>query len=177
MFSLSTPRLTLRDLINEDWKLFVDMMSEPVTISYMKGHLPEPTESEAKQWVAQRIGYNSKNPRQSYNLAIEFENTPIGWIGIGEAETEELKDWDFGYALKKDYWGKGFATEALRSLISFCYKYHPLTRITGECYTRNIASRRVMEKAGLTLIKEFTTTDKTTGHVKEQFRYHILRPS
>lgn len=175
MFILKTKRLVLRNLVPKDWKLFYELMEEPETKYYMDDYLEAATEECARRWVGERISYNNEIPRHSYNLAIEFKGEPIGWIGIGEAESEEKKDLDFGYALKKSYWGKGFMTEALRALLKYCFKTMEIEKITGECETRNLASRKVMEKAGMTLEKRFSVKDKKTGQKKEKFRFFIER--
>jgi RimJ/RimL family protein N-acetyltransferase len=175
MFTIKTNRLVLRDLIPEDWKLFLELMKEPETGYYMDDYLKAETEEEAKNWVKERISYNSESPRHSYNLAIELKGEPIGWIGIGEAESKEKKDLDFGYALKRSFWGQGLATEALQAVLKYCFGTMKIKRITGECETRNLASRRVMEKSGMTLEKTFTIRDKKTGQEKEKFRFFIRR--
>lgn len=173
MFSINTKRLILRDLVLEDWEIIYDLMQEPETRYYMEGYLRGETEEEAKGWVNEMIGYNSEIPRHSYNLAIQCNEETIGWIGIGEASSEEKKDLDFGYALKKDFWGQGLMTEALQALIKFCFETMPIKRITGDCETKNLASRRVMEKVGMTLEKRFFGKDGKTGEEKEKFRFYI----
>ncbi len=47
------------------------------------------------------------------------------------------------------YWGKGFATEALTSLIKFGFTTLKLHRITAGCAADNIASAKVLKKAGM----------------------------
>ncbi len=175
MFSINTVRLKLRNLVPSDWKLFYDLMQDGDTNYYMGDFIQADTEIEAKAWVHERINYNNENPRHSYNLAIEYEGKTVGWIGIGEAEEEEKKDLDFGYALLRDYWGKGIMAEALKAVIELCFKTMPIHRITGECETRNIASRKVMERAGMILEKKLTIKDEKTGVIRDKFRLYIQR--
>lgn len=107
MFSLTTDRLLLRDLMPSDWRVFTELMRDVDTCSYMGDHIQAETDEQAQEWVEERIAYNNEQPRHSYNLAIELEGLPIGWIGIGEAEEAEKKDLDFGYALLREHWGNG----------------------------------------------------------------------
>jgi [ribosomal protein S5]-alanine N-acetyltransferase len=172
MFSIKTKRLILRDLKPSDWRLFCDLMKDPQTSYYMGDYLKSGIE-EAKAWVKERTKYNSENPRHSYNLVIELNQEPVGWIGIGEAEKEEKKDLDFGYALMKHYWGQGIMTEALQALLNFCFQNIGIKRITGDCEASNFASRKVMEKSGMTLLKKFIEKDEKTGLNKEKCRYFI----
>ena len=58
-------------------------------------------------------------------------------------------DIEIGYVLKKTAWGKGFATEACRRLLSFAFEESPLERIVASIESENSASRNVLEKSGL----------------------------
>lgn len=63
---------------------------------------------------------------------------------------EEHKVAEVGYALSKDYWGKGIMSEALEAVKTFGFEHMDLVRIQAHCMAENIGSARVMEKAGLT---------------------------
>lgn len=55
-----------------------------------------------------------------------------------------------GYVLNKNYWGQGLATEALSEIIRFAFEVLKLERLESRYMEENTASRRVMEKAGMT---------------------------
>ncbi len=57
---------------------------------------------------------------------------------------------EIGYVLNPDFWGKGFATEAVRRVIRFGFDYLGLHRLEAKYMEGNVASRRVMEKCGMT---------------------------
>lgn len=58
---------------------------------------------------------------------------------------------EIGYVIAPDYWGRGIATEAANAVIEFGFTKMNLIRIEAKCFKENIASARVMEKAGMTL--------------------------
>ena len=62
-------------------------------------------------------------------------------------------DIQVGYALFQDAWGKGYATEGSRALIRKGFAELGVRRVVAETMTVNTASRRVMEKAGLTYVR------------------------
>lgn len=62
------------------------------------------------------------------------------------------KSGEVWYKLYPNFWGKGFATESLNCMLSFCFKELKLHRIEAGCAVDNIASYKVMEKVGM--IKE-----------------------
>ena len=58
-------------------------------------------------------------------------------------------------SLRAGPWGRGFATEGSRALIRKGFTEFGVQRVTAEAMAANVASRRVMEKAGLTLVRTF----------------------
>ncbi|MBE6709069.1 MAG: GNAT family N-acetyltransferase [Ruminococcaceae bacterium] len=57
---------------------------------------------------------------------------------------------EIGYVLNPDFWGRGYATEAVRRVIRFGFDYLGLHRLEAKYMEGNNASRRVMEKCGMT---------------------------
>lgn len=62
---------------------------------------------------------------------------------------------EIGYALNKDYWGRGLMTEAVSSLVGHLFRYTQATLLICCCGASNLQSRRVMEKAGFTFSRTF----------------------
>ena len=57
---------------------------------------------------------------------------------------------EIGYGFGSTHWGKGYATEAARAFIRYCFDEWKLRKIYASFFTGNEASRRVMEKCGMT---------------------------
>ena len=73
--------------------------------------------------------------------------TVIGFCGLvhpGGQEDAEIK-----YAFDRQYWGKGFATEAAAALLAYGAKAHSLASIIATAAPDNVASHRVLLKAGM----------------------------
>jgi ribosomal-protein-alanine N-acetyltransferase len=79
-------------------------------------------------------------------MPIELDDTDWDLV-VGEQIPEG--DIEIGYVLKKDEWGKGYATEACRRLLKFAFEESPLEEIVASIDTKNTASRNVLEKSGL----------------------------
>ncbi|GHI00674.1 GNAT family N-acetyltransferase [Neobacillus kokaensis] len=92
----------------------------------------------------------------------QYENKKVAPWGIEYKETGKLLGtidfvwWrpehnsaEIGYCLAKDYWGRGITSEAAKELIKFGFEKMDLIRIQARCFTENIGSQRVMEKAGM----------------------------
>ena len=172
---LITPRLILRDFEEDDWSALHAFRSDPDVARYMDWE-PE-TPARTRSWVLATIPHNRARPRFSYNLSIvrRADERIIGWIGIGVPSRRSAyeREYDFGYALARAYWGQGYMTEALRALLRFAFDKLRAQRVFGECDARNIASARVMEKAGMRRETHFRHRYAAAGDEQDNFRYAI----
>ncbi len=73
----------------------------------------------------------------------------VGHIGLISISTQH-NNAELAYFINPDLWSLGYATEACKWIIDFGFETLHLERIYGRCMAKNIASRRVMEKSGLT---------------------------
>jgi len=108
--------------------------------------------NNGKRCPIRRTGRCQRSARSQGRLAlaIQIREEPrlIGIIRIG-VRSAEHRQGDLGYAVHPDHWGKGYATEALRRILEFGFEELSLERIWATADVRNVASRRVMEKAGM----------------------------
>jgi RimJ/RimL family protein N-acetyltransferase len=83
---------------------------------------------------------------------IEREsNKLIGWCGLSYLESTE--DVEIGYGIAKSYWGKGLASEAAAAVIKWGFEDLGLNHIVAVAWPENAASRRVMDRLGMTYVK------------------------
>jgi RimJ/RimL family protein N-acetyltransferase len=66
-----------------------------------------------------------------------------------------------GYDVVEQLWGQGYATDALRALIAYLFTLPQVESVRADTLKTHVASRRVMEKAGMRLIRE--GTDEVDG--------------
>ena len=79
---------------------------------------------------------------------VEKESTKvIGWCGLWRLK--ETGETEVGYAIAKEFWGKGFATEAARKFLEYGFDELNFETIVAVAQPENTASRRVMEKLGM----------------------------
>lgn len=102
---------------------------------------------EAERRIAHAREINRSG--RGLRLALTARAEPgrlIGLIGVdalSDAHTVEM-----GYLLAVAHQGYGLMTEAARALTDTVFRYTPVNAIRGASGTTNLASRRVMEKAG-----------------------------
>jgi ribosomal-protein-alanine N-acetyltransferase len=99
--------------------------------------------AQLQHWVEHGYGWWAAVPRGGTDL--------IGWAGLQYLpDTEEI---EVAYLLGKPYWGQGLATEAARASLDFGFNSLGLSCVVGIVHPENIASQRVLEKAGLSLVE------------------------
>src|SRR5262249_30429642 len=72
-----------------------------------------------------------------------------GYCGV--AFLHGLADAEVTYGLATPFWGRGLATEALKRCLQFAFEGVGLPRVGGVATVENVASQRVMSKAGMAL--------------------------
>jgi [ribosomal protein S5]-alanine N-acetyltransferase len=93
--------------------------------------------------ISERDWNNSKT--FPYAICLNGSDELIGMIVMS------LKDFKaiYGYVLAKKFWGNGYVTEALKTLMDWCLSQPSILRAWAFCDVENLASARVMEKAGM----------------------------
>ena len=136
------------------------------------------TVEDTKEFVARCISDTSSDPIISHQLAVELreDNLLVGGCTL-KLEGFGASEGYLGYAINPDYKNRGFATEAAIALIEFGFDQLHLVRIHSLCDTRNIASRRVMEKAGLQRTALNQNERERKGRMTDSYCYEIRPPS
>ena len=102
------------------------------------------------------INYNKKISRMEeapeeyliFLICILPEEIPIGQVFI-QLNWEEMREWEIGYEVYPDYWGNGYATEAVAILIKHSFKNLKAHKIVGFCNANNKKSAKLMERVGM----------------------------
>ena len=166
MTSIKTNRLLLRELNLKDAQQIAKIGNNKKIWENLTDAFPHPyTLQAAYDW----INYNLKKTPPE-NFAIETENTLIGMIGFGKKEhTLEL-----GYWIGEEYWGKGYATEALRAMTNYIFENYETEEISAKVFTFNPASGKVLEKCEYKKQPGITTTKKA-GKTVNEITYKLKR--
>ena len=89
-----------------------------------------------------RSGYPS-----SWVAVLRETGTVIGTIGFMWYSSEN-RSAELGYSFSREYWNRGFATQALKAVTDAAFRSLPLNRVEAQYDVRNPASGRVMQKCG-----------------------------
>ena len=144
---LTTDRLVLRPFSLTDAKDVQRLAGDREVAATTQ--VPHPYEDGmAEEWIG---GHESAFQKGSeVVLAITLRSG--GLVGaIGLHINEEHRRGELGYWIGKAFWNRGFCTEAVRAVVRYGFQERRLNRIEARHMTRNPASGRVMEKAGMKL--------------------------
>lgn len=141
---LETERLILRPLNETDFEAVFKMRSDADVMRFIRE--PQTNEESANwinlvssRWATEKIGFCAMIEKASNEFA--------GWCGIWKLK--ETKEFEVGYAVDKNAWGKGYATEAAMEFLNYAFEHLETEKIVAVANPENAASRRVMEKLGM----------------------------
>ena len=107
----------------------------------------EITKSYEMKWLKNTTkNYKSKKPEE-YNLAIIINGNFVGGIGLHKINYSN-NNAEVGYWIAESYWGKGYATNALKKFLKEVIRKFKLVRLTAYVNDYNKGSQRVLEKNG-----------------------------
>ncbi|UNK20967.1 GNAT family N-acetyltransferase [Paenibacillus sp. N3/727] len=154
---IETERLVIRDFIKEDWQEVHAYASNLKVAEYMIWG-PN-TEEETLEYIDRVIAMQEAVPRVGYELGVSLKENGkiIGGCGLHM----EGKNAEIGYCFHPDYWGKGYASETAKAMLTLGFQELGAHRIYATCRPANIGSAGVMIRNGM--IKE--------GHLREHM-YH-----
>lgn len=173
--TLETSRLVLRTIAPDDRDAIVAILSDKVAMEHM--HYKSWDTSQCHTWVDTALEIAGQSEPEGIGWVIERKDTgeTIGWFGIGNPiDPAHAYTISFEYALGRPHWNQGFMTEVLRSIFAYAFDTLGVPQLSANCHPTNVASSRVMEKAGM----RFTHADRAIGiggYLQDQNHFRITR--
>ena len=121
------------------------------------------------------LAAQAEAPRTKFEFAVTLAESGrlIGGCGI-RAASRGNRSADMGYCLRKDAWGRGYATEAAEAVLAFGFDVLNNHRIVATCDTENLASARVLEKLGMRREAHFREDARLRGRWRDSYLYAVL---
>lgn len=169
---LITPRLRLRDFREADIQSLIEMDSRPEMHTYER---EAPSVEEIRHKLEEFLNDQIEMPRKSFILGITIP--PVDEIrGIVKLsrQWEAIREWEVGWGVHPDEWGKGFATEAAWHMMDWGFRELNIHRIVAFCHTDNAASVRVMQKLGMKQDGKLRETRWLNGEWWDEYVYAVL---
>jgi len=151
---LETPRLRLRQFTTDDIGLLFDLNSDPDVMRFL-GPAPSLETLQGEIIPFHLSVYQQYDRLGTWAAQERTTGEFLGWFHLRPGPGQDTSNIELGYRLRRATWNKGYATEGSAALIEMGFAELEATRAFGLTMTVNAASRRVMEKCGLTLVRTF----------------------
>lgn len=143
---IGTDRLLLRTIKKTDDEEIFAYSSEP-NVGPNAGWEPHKSIEETRE-IMDEIFVDKKG---IYGIEERESGKLIGSIGLMEdPKRQNVKSAMLGYAMSEKYWGRGYMTEAAKTLMWHAFMAEGIELISAYCYPDNKRSRNVLEKCGMT---------------------------
>jgi len=144
---LVTERLRLRPATLDDLETWLAISRDAEQAWWGE---PRSTVDDARANLQKHLASQERHRFSLWPVELRTSGTMIGLSGLQHlADGPEI---EVGYRFLRDYWGNGYATEAARAAIRYGFDEVELERIVAVTMPSNRASRRVLEKCGLTFV-------------------------
>jgi ribosomal-protein-alanine N-acetyltransferase len=169
---LETERLLLRRWQDSDREPFAAMNADPRVMEFFPSTL---TREESDRLIDDIESHFDNRGFGLFATELKSERALIGFIGLHVASFQAhfTPCVEIGWRIATPYWGKGLATEGSREVIRFAFEWLRLESLVSFTVPENVASRRLMEKLGMTHdpAEDFDHPRLPPGH---RLRRHVL---
>ena len=111
----------------------------------LRDALPHPySEENGKQFIVMAIS----QPKPATFFAIVVDGKAVGSIGISLHTDVERITAELGYFIGEKYWNRGIMTEVVKQMVAYSFANFPLRKIYATPFDFNLASHKVLQKAG-----------------------------
>lgn len=139
----------------------------------LRDGLPYPyTEQDGEDYISAML---SANGDETFAFAITVDNKVVGSIGVFRQGNIHRQTAELGYYVAEEYWGKGIMTEAVKQICECVFDKSDIIRIYAEPFAYNIASCRVLEKAGFRYEGTLRSNAVKNGKVIDMKMYSLLK--
>ncbi|MET8624798.1 GNAT family N-acetyltransferase [Kitasatospora sp. NPDC004669] len=175
---LATERLLLRPFTEADADHLFALDNDPEVMRFINGGEPTSLETVRTRILPRLLHDHPCFGTRGFWAAEEkATGTFLGWFEFRPLDERSPAVVELGYRLNQAAWGKGYATEGSRDLIDKGFTDLAVDRVTANTMTVNTRSRRVMEKSGLSFLRNFTGDwpESIPGSEHGEVEYELTR--
>ena len=141
----------------------------------LRDGLPYPyTEKDAEEYIKAML---SADTNKTYAFAVIVDNKVIGSIGVFRCDNIHYRTAEMGYYIGESYWGNGYMTSAVKQICDYIFNNTDIIRIFAEPFANDIASCRVLEKAGFICEGVLRNNAFKNGSIIDMKMYSFIKVS
>ena len=172
--TLETTRLRLRKPVLEDAEVMFRQYAQDAEVTKYVSWRAHRSINETREFLRACLCAWEEGTSFHWAIVVRENNQLVGMIS---ARVDSHK-WELGYVLDRSRWGKGYMTEVVKSLIEWAFKQPEIYRVWAVCDVDNLASARVMEKAGMSregILRRWSVHPNVSGEPRDSFCYSISK--
>jgi len=159
---LATQRMLVRRFTQADAGWLAALHGDPAVMRYIDDGRPVPAAVIAAETLPAILGDYQELPdgMGCFAATEKHGGAPLGWFGLRPPSSAGLDRQasgtaEVGYRLFPAAWRRGYATEGARAMVRQAFTALDVDQVVATTMTVNLGSRRVLEKAGLSLVRTF----------------------
>lgn len=170
---METDRLVIRRFTAADIDDLHALDNDPAVMRWLNGGEPVAREVIEREMLPAFMRESAGDDLLGYWVAFAKGSGEFaGWFSLKRHDDRPPSEVSLGYRFRKELWGHGYATEGARFVVARAFARGDIQRIVASTYELNRASRRVMEKLGMTHVRSFRLTPddlaKASFHTESQ---------
>jgi len=179
MVFAETERLQLRALEKAYLPRIVEFLNNWEVAQWLV-QVPYPYEmKDAEAWHNQMTAAYLRGLPEYFVIVNKSDNQAMGAVGLHEPNLpiRNANEIEMGYWLGKNFWGKGFMSEAVDAVIRVAFQRRGVDKVVSTTDPANHASQNVLRKARLTCLGTYPRpiTDKNVRGSSEIMQWEITR--
>ena len=163
----------IRKWIIEDATRLAEMLNNKNILNNLRDGLPYPyTVSDAEEYITSML---AAEKTKTFAFAITVEDKVVGSIGVFRCDNIHSRTAEMGYYIGEPYWGRGLGTSAVTQVCNYIFDNTDIIRIFAEPFSHNMASCRVLEKAGFQFEGLLRSNAVKNGKVIDMRMYSLIK--
>jgi RimJ/RimL family protein N-acetyltransferase len=172
--TLTTPRLLLRLPTLEDAEIIFNKYARDMEVLKFLIWRPHENINTTREFIHRCIQCWKDETAFPWIVVRKYDNEMVGML---ELRIEKFRA-EVGYVIARSYWGNGYATEITKSVIEWSFSQENIYRVWATCDVQNLASTRVLEKAGMQregILRRYIVHPNISDEPRDSYCYAIVR--
>ncbi len=149
---LETERLVLRQLTQDDYPALCRILKDKDVMYAYEGAF---NDQEVQNWLDKQLSRYAEYGFGLWAVRLKSSDLMIGQCGLTMRDYKERQVLEIGYLFQKDYWHKGYASEAAIACKEYAFREMDAEEVYSIIRDTNLASQKVAERNGMHRVDEF----------------------
>jgi [ribosomal protein S5]-alanine N-acetyltransferase len=166
-----TKRLRLEPQLATHASAMMHVLGDPRTHEFIPTEPPQDEATLRERFRKLESRHSPDGTEYWLNWVVFLEDQAVGTVQA--SATTKTKNVDIAYVFHPDYWGNGYAIEAVRAMLIYLQTELQSWTFSASIDTRNTASQRLLEKLDFIQTGYLENADEFKGSVSHEYSYRL----